>query len=180
MPIAARIPVSPFPPMPQKILILGVGNILLKDEGFGVHVVNRLEKEYSFSENIRLIDGGTLGIRLLPEIQKAGLLIAVDIMTEGNPPGTIKRFSGFELASRIVSKNSLHQVSFMETLGLARMENFLPETVVFAAEALDTSPWGTEPTPAVAEKIPAAMELVLAEITRARGLFVRKNHGNAQ
>jgi hydrogenase maturation protease len=160
--------------MKSHILILGVGNILLKDEGFGVHAVNHLSQHYSFSENVKILDGGTLGIRLLSNIQESDYLIVIDVMSEGNPPGTIKKLSGDELLSRISLKSSLHQVTFSETLALARLEGYLPETVVYAVEAVDMNPWGTELTPIIASKINPVTSMVLEEIKSAGGTYAQK------
>ena len=67
--------------MKNNILVLGVGNILLHDEGVGVHVLRNLEKNYSFSENVTLIDGGTLGMRLLDTMSQADVMIVVDTLS---------------------------------------------------------------------------------------------------
>src|SRR5512143_3162034 len=93
----------------QRILVLGVGNILLKDEGVGVRVIEQLQAEYLFSPNVRLMDGGTLGIRLLDDITGADHLIVVDAVRNDQPPGTLYRLPAEELTRCVSFKNSLHQ-----------------------------------------------------------------------
>jgi hydrogenase maturation protease len=153
------------------ILVLGVGNFLLKDEGFGIHVINQLSNAYSFSDNVKLLDGGTLGMKLLPDIAQADHLIVIDIISDGNPPGTICRFSAEELQARLSLKNSLHQVTFTETIAMAQMEGYLPETAVIAVECQDMTPWGTTLTPPVQLKVEPVIQQVLEEISRAGGTF---------
>ena len=77
----------------KQILVLGVGNILLRDEGIGVRVVEKLLETFTFSPNVRLLDGGTLGLRLLEPITAADYLIVVDAIKTGRPPGTIEKLS---------------------------------------------------------------------------------------
>ena len=75
----------------KHILVLGVGNLLLGDEGTGVRVIEKLEDEYVFSNNVELYDGGTLGLKLLEPICRADFAIVVDIVQAGGAPGTIYR-----------------------------------------------------------------------------------------
>ncbi|MGD9089902.1 MAG: hydrogenase maturation protease, partial [Desulfobacterales bacterium] len=103
----------------KQILVLGVGNILLKDDGIGVRIVEKLQQEYAFSPNVRLLDGGTLGLRLLEPITGADVLIVVDAIISGQPPGTIERLPLAVLRKRISIKNSLHQLDLLETLAHA-------------------------------------------------------------
>jgi hydrogenase maturation protease len=105
----------------KKILILGVGNILLHDEGVGVKAVAKLDSEYDFSDNVQLFDGGTLGLRLLDPISEADHLIVVDCVKYGHPPGTLYRFSIEDFERRGNFRNSLHQLDLVETLAFAEI-----------------------------------------------------------
>lgn len=153
----------------KKILVLGVGNILLHDEGIGVHVVRDLEQNYSFSEEVTLLDGGTLGMRLLDAMGKADYMIVADTLCSGKAPGTISRLSGDELRGRVAAKNSQHQVSFLETIAYADFLGMLPETVMIGCEPKDLSAWGTELSPEVVTARPLMTEKVLEEIRLAGG-----------
>jgi hydrogenase maturation protease len=153
----------------QHILVLGVGNILLKDEGVGVRVIEQLQVEYSFSPNVRLMDGGTLGIRLLDDITAADHLIVVDAVRNDEPPGTLYRLPGEELRRCISFKNSLHQTGLLETLAYAEMLEQRPTTVVIGIEPEDITPWGTELTATVREHVAELVGKVLEEIRLAGG-----------
>jgi hydrogenase maturation protease len=156
--------------MAERILVLGVGNVLLKDEGAGVHALRRIESSCQFSPNVRLLDGGTLGMKLMPEFEGIDALIACDVMQDGDPPGTVRVLSWEDLQAHVSGKNSLHQVSFTETLAYAAMLGMLPPFVsVVTVEPADFSPWGTEVTHPVAAAMDAFVERILQEIARAGG-----------
>jgi hydrogenase maturation protease len=153
----------------KRILVLGVGNILLKDEGVGVRVIERLQAGYTVSPNVELLDGGTLGIRLLEYITAADHLIVVDAVRNGQPPGTLYRLPAEDLPRCVSFKNSLHQTGLLETLAYAEMLEKRPSTVVVGIEPADITPWGTELTPTLQERLPELVGKVLTEIVRAGG-----------
>jgi hydrogenase maturation protease len=157
----------------QRILVLGVGNILLKDEGVGVRVIEQLQTEYFFSPNVRLMDGGTLGIRLLDDITGADHLIVVDAVRNDQPPGTLYRLLAEDLTRCVSFKNSLHQTGLLETLAYAEMLEQRPTTVVIGIEPADISPWGIELTATVRERMAALVSNVLREIQQAGGIATR-------
>jgi hydrogenase maturation protease len=159
----------------QHILVLGVGNILLKDEGVGVRLIEQLQGEYTFSPNVRLMDGGTLGIRLLDDITAADHLIVVDAVRNDHPPGTLYRLPAEELKRCVSFKNSLHQTGLLETLAYAEMLGQRPTTVVVGIEPADISPWGTELTPCISKQLNELAERVLDEIQRAGGQATKVN-----
>jgi hydrogenase maturation protease len=158
------------------ILVLGVGNLLMSDEGAGVHLINMLERGFTFSANVRLLDGGTLGVRLLDPISQSSFLIVADVAVRGKPPGTVCRLTLDDVRSAvgIAAKNSMHQVSFTETLALAEMMEILPPTVIVAIEPQDIQTLRTELTPAVAEKMNDLAGQILKEIKAAGGSFRMK------
>jgi hydrogenase maturation protease len=158
------------------ILVLGVGNLLMSDEGAGVHLINILERDFTFSENVCLFDGGTLGIRLLDPIDQSSFLIVADIALRGCPPGTIYRLTldDVHAAIGISAKNSMHQVSFTETIALAEMMEILPPTVIVAIEPQDMQTMRPELTTVVAEKMNDLAEHILKEIRAAGGSFRKK------
>ncbi len=158
--------------MPEKrILVLGVGNILLRDEGVGVRVVERLQTDYSFSPNVSLLDGGTLGIKLMEAISSSDVLIVVDAVLNGQPPGTFYRLTGEEVRKSVAFKYSLHQTDLLETLACCELVGNRPETVVLGIEPEDYSPWSDELTPTVKNRVPELVQAVLEEISRAGGHF---------
>jgi hydrogenase maturation protease len=157
-----------------RILVLGVGNVLLSDEGTGVHLINKLQQEYGFSDNVTLLDGGTLGMRLLGPISQASCLIAVDVALRGKRPGSIVRLTLNDIRTGAGVKNSMHQVSFIETLLLAEMMELLPPIVIIAIEPQDMQTMGMSLTPALAGKMDELCARVLEEIVQAGGAFYEK------
>jgi hydrogenase maturation protease len=156
----------------KRILVLGVGNILLRDEGVGVRVVERLQAAYSFSPNVTLMDGGTLGIKLMEAISSSEFLIVVDAVLNGQPPGTFYRLTGEEVRKSVAFKYSLHQTDLLETLACCELVGNRPETVVLGIEPEDFSPWSDELTPTVKNRVPEMVKTVLEEIRRAGGHFM--------
>ncbi len=149
------------------ITVLGIGNILLTDEGFGVRVVEKLYSEYKFPENVTLVDGGVLGINLLGVIADTQHLIVVDAVKNKHPPGTLYRLEKNELPERILLKNSLHQTDFLETLTLCQAIDKVPETtVVLGVEPEDILTHDIELTPTVAARVDEMMALVLRELNQ--------------
>jgi hydrogenase maturation protease len=155
----------------KRILVLGVGNILLHDEGVGVKAVDKLQAEYDFSDNVQLFDGGTLGLRLLDPISEADHLIVVDCVRNGHRPGTLYRFSMEDFEKRVTVKNSLHQLDLVETLAFAEIIGNRPTTVVVGIEPENIMPWGLELTEVVQARLEDMCATVLEEITAAGGSF---------
>jgi hydrogenase maturation protease len=147
------------------ITVLGIGNILLTDEGFGVRVVEKLSREYEFPENVSLVDGGVLGINLLGVLADTQHLIVVDAVKNKQPPGSLYRLEKNELPERILLKNSLHQTDFLETLTLCQAIDKVPETtVVLGVEPKDILTLSVEMTPTVEARVDDMMDLVLREL----------------
>ena len=149
------------------ITVLGIGNILLTDEGFGVRVVEKLYDEYEFPENVNLVDGGVLGINLLGVIAESTHLIVVDAVKNKQSPGTLYRLEKEELPERILLKNSLHQTDFLETLTLCQAIDKVPQTtVVLGVEPEDIVTHSVELTPTVAARVEEMMGRVIKELNQ--------------
>ncbi|MBW1649159.1 MAG: HyaD/HybD family hydrogenase maturation endopeptidase [Deltaproteobacteria bacterium] len=146
------------------ITILGVGNILLTDEGFGVHLIRGLEKRYDFPANVRVMDGGVLGLNLLNVILESDRLIAVDVIRSGGAPGTLYRIDNDEIPTRIKAKNSLHQLDFIESLTKGAAIGEVPYTVIIGTEPKDIETHSLELTPEIKEAIEPVMNMVLSEL----------------
>ncbi len=153
----------------KQILVLGVGNILLRDDGIGVRIVEKLQRDYTFSPNVRLLDGGTLGLRLLEPISRADVLIVVDVIVCWQTPGTLERLPLADLRSRISIKNSLHQLDLMETLAHAEFLESLPETTIIGIEPEDTCSLNLELSDTIRDRREDMVSAVLEEIFRAGG-----------
>lgn len=148
------------------IMILGVGNILFKDEGFGIRVIERLLDLYEFPENVSIVDGGVLGMNLLGIISEADFLIVVDAVRNGGKPGTMVRLEGAEIPARIRAKNSLHQVDFLEALTMCQALDKVPKTVILGVEPQDIETLSAELTPLIQTIVDPMIERVLSEIAQ--------------
>ena len=114
----------------EKIGILGVGNLLLADEGFGVHFIERLQKEYVFPPVIELLDGGTAGIMLAPFMEDKDILFVIDVIDIKDEPGSIYQFSDQDVRSgNTHSMMSPHQVGLLDILNLCRLREKAPHRV---------------------------------------------------
>jgi len=111
-------------------LILGVGNVLLGDEGIGVRVVEELENRFLFPEEVMVLDGGTAGIELLRYIEGRDLLIIIDAMRAGLAPGTVFRVEGEEVGRRFMTRISPHQIGLSDLLAAGLLTGQIPERVV--------------------------------------------------
>ncbi len=155
----------------KQIVILGVGNILLKDEGIGVCVAKEMEK-LKLPDNVRVLDGGTLGIDLLNLIEDADKLIIIDAVKTGAEPGAIFRFRPEDIETITKApKTSLHQIDLYETLKIAKLMEKYPETIVIGIQP-KTMEWGMELTPELSEKIPEIIKCVLEEL-KSEGITIK-------
>ena len=148
---------------PLKIVILGVGNLLLSDEGIGVHVANELIKR-QLPPGVKVIEGGTDGFRLLNVITEADRLIVIDAVKGGGTPGSIYRFDIDEVKNCPSGfKTSVHQIGILEVINLSGLIGKTPRTTVIGIEpkSLEMS---MELSPEVKAKIPRIIELVMEEL----------------
>ena len=149
------------------IMVLGIGNILLTDEGFGVRVIEKMQEMYDFPENVSLVDGGVLGMNLMAVISEADHLIVVDAIRGSGEPGTLYRIDNEDIPERIRAKNSLHQIDFLEAMTFCRYGlDKVPQAVIFGVEPQDIQTWGVELTPLIHSRMGDMMEKVLEELTR--------------
>jgi hydrogenase maturation protease len=158
-----------------QITILGIGNILFSDEGFGVRVIERLQDIYTFSDNVSIIDGGVLGLNLLAILTETDQLIVVDAVRNKRDPGTFIRLEGEEIPARIRAKNSLHQVDFLEALTLCQALDKVPQTIILGVEPQDIETLRDELTPLIQSTLDPMIEIILQEIVRQGASYTRKN-----
>lgn len=149
-----------------RILVLGVGNVLLRDEGFGIRVVEKLRKWYDFPDRVTIVDGGVLGVHLMGVIAGADHLIVVDIIRNHGRSGQLHRLAGADIPGRIRAKNSLHQIDFLEALTLCQALDKVPETVIVGAEPEDMETLAIGLTPTLEASVDPVIEMVLAELER--------------
>ncbi len=162
--------------MNDNITILGVGNTLYRDDGVGIRVVEKLEREYDFPDNVLVVDGGVLGINLLGVISNAGRLIVVDTVLNHGKPGDFHRLEHHEIPYRILAKNSLHQVDLIEALTLCSSLDHVPRTTIIGIEPKDLETLGENLTPEIESKVDQLTQNVLEELKKLGGAYsVKKN-----
>lgn len=147
-------------------MILGVGCILFSDEGFGVRVIEELQRRYRFPDNVSIVDGGVLGINLLGIMSEADQLVVVDVIRKKGQPGDLYRLAGEAIPERIRAKNSIHQVDFLESLTLLQALDKVPETVIVGVEPEDIDTLSLEMTDTIRNRMDAVIEMVLEELQR--------------
>ncbi len=111
-------------------LVLGVGNVLLSDEGIGVRIVEELEHRFRFPEEVEILDGGTSGIELLRYFDGRDHLIIIDAVRAGHPPGTVMRIEGDEVPSTFETRITPHQLGLSDLLATAKLTDNMPANLV--------------------------------------------------
>ena len=155
--------------MKERILLLGVGNILYSDEGLGVHAVKMLEQGWTFSDNVELLDGGTMGKLLMAPIMDCDRLIVLDAVLGGQKPGSIYRLEDEGLRKSLGFRDSQHQVDLVDTLISCEMAGSRPKAVVMGIEPEDWKTMGLEMTPTIRDALPRYLNLVLEELAATGG-----------
>ncbi|MCU7830330.1 MAG: HyaD/HybD family hydrogenase maturation endopeptidase [Candidatus Thiodiazotropha sp. (ex Myrtea sp. 'scaly one' KF741663)] len=145
------------------VLILGIGNLLWADEGFGVRALETLQRSYEFPDNVRLLDGGTQGIYLVQHIREAEILVVFDAVDYGLPGGTLKRVKGTEVPKFMGAKKvSLHQTGFQEVLAMAEMLGDYPEHLLLVGvQPVELEDYGGSLRSEVKAQIMPAIQLAL-------------------
>ena len=163
----------------KRILILGVGNILYTDEGFGVRVAEELEQKYEFSPNVTVLDGGTLGLRLMGPIMESDYLIIVDIVLNEGQPGDVFRLLGDDLNKACAFKNSMHQTDLLDTLAHCSLMGSVPDDVVlYGVEPVNYTDMSAALSPELEAKLPEVMAATLAEVEKAGGTYSLRTEMN--
>lgn len=148
------------------VVVLGVGNVLMSDEGVGVHAVAELERRWTFPDDVRLVDGGTSSQELLGELEDLDHLIVIDAVSAGREPAALVRLEGDAVPSAFTTKLSPHQVGISDLLATLKLLGRAPKRVVL---------FGVEParltldlslSPEVAARVPDVCNEVVGELGR--------------
>ncbi|MGI1661491.1 HyaD/HybD family hydrogenase maturation endopeptidase [Palleronia sp. KMU-117] len=160
--------------MTDRVLVLGIGNVLWADEGFGVRCVERLAETRAFDGDVTLLDGGTQGLYLLPFLEEADILLVFDAIDYGLAPGTLKIVEGDEVPRFMGAKKmSLHQTGFQDVIATAQLLGRCPPALfLVGCQPEELEDYGGGLRPAVAARIPAAIE-VACDWLAARGIASR-------
>jgi hydrogenase maturation protease len=148
----------------KPILVLGVGNLVLTDEGVGVHVARRMQ-EMDLPSDVDVMDGATGGFDLLDDIEGRKKVIVVDTVNGGEAPGTIYRMTAEDIEETEKARLSLHEIDVTDLLKLADLfEIQKPEIVIIGIEPKDMDSASMELSPEIEAKVPRLIELVMKEI----------------
>jgi len=159
-------------------LVLGVGNILLQDEGVGVRVVEHLQEQYVFPEEVQVLDGGTMGLDLLHYLEGVERLLVVDAVDARREPGTAVRLVGSEIPTFLGRKLSPHQIGLADLLSVAGLQNLTPHQVVLIGVQPARLETGLELSPTLRARVPSIVEMVLAEL-KNWGHVIQHRHSQA-
>jgi hydrogenase maturation protease len=146
------------------VLVLGIGNILLRDEGVGVRIIESLAKRYTLPEDVEVLDGGTSGMDLLYTISGRDLLIVCDAVKADAPPGTVIQITGDNVPAFFQTKLSPHQVGLSDVLATLKLLDQLPPVVSIVGIVPEDLSLGTELSPTAAGAVDHALTLVIDEL----------------
>ena len=150
----------------KKIVVMGVGNYILSDEGIGIHVIKELEK-MQWPENVEIYDCGTTGILSFHKFVEADSIIAIDAIALKEEPGTIRIYEKEDIMlSKVPMKISPHQLGFQETLFQAELHSKSPEIVTLIGVVPESYAAGTELSECLAEVLPEVIKITIEYINK--------------
>jgi hydrogenase maturation protease len=157
---------------PVPLLVLGLGNVLCGDDGLGAVAVHLLQRRYRAPDGVLVLDGGTLGLSLLPYLEEAHEAILVDAIRDDGPPGSFVRLEGDDVGPAVAGRLSVHQVGVADLLEGARWRERYPSRVILLGLVPRSLELGLGRTPAVEAALPALVERIVAEAGRLGHAFV--------
>lgn len=158
------------------VLILGIGNLLWADEGFGVRAVEDLNRYYEFGDNVRIMDGGTQGIYLVQHVREADVLVVFDAVDYGLEPGTLKLVEGDEVPKFLGAKKvSLHQTGFQEVLAMADMFDEAPQHLfLIGVQPEELEDYGGSLRDVVKAQIQPSLDAALAYLSNLNVTYTKR------
>jgi hydrogenase maturation protease len=150
--------------MNLKQLVLGLGNTIMADDGVGPRVVQMLKSDAGMPDDVELVDGGTLGLDLLPFLEGVRLLIIVDAVETGGKPGTVVRLAGEDVPIALATKLSPHQMGMKDLLAVASLMGQLPEQIILIGVQPERLEMDTELSQSVSAVLPDLVEMVKCEL----------------
>jgi hydrogenase maturation protease len=149
----------------KKIGVLGIGNLIVGDEGFGVHAVRYLEEHYEFPDNVLIKDGGTAGIYMSPFLEECDPVLVIDVVDIDAEPGSMHYYSNEDVkAGKISTRMSPHQLGLLEILEICKLRDAAPESLEFycvVPHKLETS---TELSEVVAPRVKEICDIILKRL----------------
>jgi hydrogenase maturation protease len=148
------------------ITLLGIGNIILKDEGFGVWTIDKMQKLYEFPEQVQLLDGGTLGLELMRFVSGSKKMLVIDAINGNGKPGDFFFFTGDQVQAYFQEKISMHELGIQDVLSaLQVVDEPIDEVIVMGVQPFVVSP-GIEMTPEMDAVVDKTIEIVLDQLKK--------------
>lgn len=148
----------------MSVLVLGIGNAVMSDDAFGVRVATELQRRFSFPPGVEIVDGGTLGLDLLPRFEGVERLLIIDALDMDAAPGAVFRLVGDEVPRAFAGKLSVHQMGVQDLLAVAELQGNLPTELVIWGVQSGSIEMSLELTPQVAAAVAPVVEGVLGEL----------------
>ena len=152
-------------------VVLGIGNPLLGDDGFGVEVARQLKESRDLNaiwDGVEIVDGGSQGLYLLPYLQGRSHIIVADAIAFGGQPGETVKLNAADVPARLQIKMSEHQVGFNEVLALLQLMGETPTEFLFLGAQRENNEWAEPMTPEVAAAVAPVVEQITAQVKRWR------------
>jgi hydrogenase maturation protease len=147
------------------IAIFGIGNILLSDDGVGIHAINRLKKDYDFPDHVEIIDGGTKGLDLLPLFENRDKVLFIDAANFKKTPGTIDTVEDERIPAFLSSKLSVHQIGLPDMLFAAKLMEIMPQTMSLVGIQPESMETTTELSDVVRKRMDDLISKVLEKLS---------------
>jgi len=150
----------------QRIVVLGLGNLLRSDEGLGVRAVERIQERYTLRAHVQLVDGGTLGLDLLCFLEEAERVLILDAALTDGPPGTLLRATGDEVPAFLGLHTSPHEIALPDLLAITQLRGTTPGELVVLGMQPETIVLGWGLSEAVEAHMDALVEAAVSELER--------------
>ena len=165
--------------MQSKVALIGIGNILMRDEGVGVHAVKYIQTHFEIPPELEIVDGGTTGLDLLPFIENRDFVLFVDTVNFDKAPGHIDVLRNEQIPALFGVKDSLHHMGLMDVLAAAQLLDRLPKKMCLIGIQPQTIETGLELTDTIQERLEDLVNQIVAQIT-AWGVAVKELTGMAK
>jgi hydrogenase maturation protease len=155
------------------IIVLGLGNLLRRDEGLGIRALERLQARYMLPDTVQVVDGGTLGLDLLCYLEGAERVLILDAALTDGPPGTLLRAAGDEVPSFFGMRTSPHEIALADLLAVTKLRGMEPDEVVVWGMQPAALELGWELSEEVAARLDALVDAAATEL-QCWGLVVKQ------
>lgn len=148
----------------MRVVVLGIGNTIMSDEGVGVHAVEALRRAFILPDFVEIIDGGTSSMELLDDLADLDLLLVVDAVNAGKPEGTLVRLADSQVPVFFRSKLSPHQIGLSDVMASLEFVDQFPKHMVVIGVQAEKFDLGLEMSPLIAARVPDLVAMVVAEL----------------